>query len=277
MYYTEKEMMSMIKETTNYLQQYIKNPLAIAIVAGSGLGKLADLLTEKTEVSYENIPHFLQSTVVGHAGKLIFGKLSGKDVVLMAGRVHYYEGHTMQKTTFPIRVFQALGIPNLLLTNAAGGMHTKFDGGAIMIITDHINLMGDSPLVGQNLAEFGTRFPSMLEAYTLTERQTLKNIAQEEGVLVYEGIYAGWKGPAYETAAEIRYIHNIGADAVGMSTVPEVLVASHGKTKVVAMSCITNMAAGLSQSNPNHEEVMEVANKLSDNMCLLTSKYVAQL
>lgn len=277
MYYTEKEMMSMIQETTDYLQQFIHAPISIAIVAGSGLGKLADLLTEKIEVSYDEIPHFIQSTVVGHAGKLIFGKLSGKDVVLMAGRVHFYEGHTMQKTTFPIRVFQALNISNLLLTNAAGGMHTEFDGGAIMIIKDHINLMGDSPLVGENLSEFGTRFPSMLDAYTETERTTMKAIADAEGITVYEGVYAGWKGPAYETAAEIKYIHHIGADAVGMSTVPEVLVASHGKMKVVAMSCITNMAAGLSNSNPNHEEVMEVANTLSDSMCLLTSKYVEQL
>lgn len=277
MYYSNEEMTQMLEETTTYLQSYITEPLSIAIVAGSGLGKLADLLTDKTEVAYSDIPHFMSSTVVGHAGKLIFGQLGGKAVVLMAGRVHFYEGHGMQQTTYPIRVFQSLGITRLLLTNAAGGMHEAFKDGAIMLISDHINMMGESPLVGENIAAFGTRFPSMSDAYTATARERMKQIAKDAQVTLYEGVYTGWKGPAYETPAEIRFLKLIGSDAVGMSTVPEVLVAAHGGMEVVAMSCITNMAAGLLNSSPNHEEVMEVANKLSDDMCTLTQKYVAAL
>jgi len=274
---SEKQMMQHIQETTAFLQKYITAPIDIAVVAGSGLGKFADLVENKQEVAYTAIPHFLQSSVVGHAGKLIFGTVSGKNVVLMAGRVHFYEGHSMQAITYPIRVFQALKIPHILLTNAAGGMHQDFSNGAIMLINDHINLMGESPLVGENLSEFGVRFPAMNDAYSATERKRMKEIAAAHNIKIAEGVYAGWKGPAYETPAEIRYIKMIGADAVGMSTVPEVLVAVHGGMKVVAMSCITNMAAGLSEISPNHEEVMEMADKLSDDMCTLTKAYIASL
>lgn len=274
---TEKQMMKNLAETTAFLQKYITAPIDIAIVAGSGLGKFADLVEDKQEVSYDEIPHFVQSSVAGHAGKLVFGTVSGKNVVLMAGRVHFYEGHPMQTITYPIRVFQALKIPNLLLTNAAGGMHQDFANGAIMLINDHINLMGDSPLVGENMSEFGVRFPAMNNAYDVTARDLMKEVAAEQNIKMYEGVYASWKGPAYETPAEIRYIKMIGADAVGMSTVPEVLIAVHGGMKVVAMSCITNMAAGLSETSPNHEEVMEMADKLSNDMCKLTTEYIGKL
>jgi len=273
----EKEMKNQIQETIDYLKSYVKQPIDIAIVAGSGLGKFADLIENKEEVSYELIPHFLQSSVVGHAGKLVFGEVAGKSVVLMAGRVHFYEGYSMQEITYPIRVFQALNIPRILLTNAAGGMREEFADGAIMIINDHINLMGDSPLVGENMSEYGVRFPGMNDAYSAEERAKLHELAKEHNIKVSEGVYAGWKGPAYETPAEIRYIKTIGADAAGMSTVPEVLVAVHGGMKVVAMSCITNMAAGLSESSPNHEEVMAMADKLSDDMCTLTKAYIGSL
>ena len=274
---TEKEMMQNLAETTAYLEQFIDGPIDIAIVAGSGLGKFADLVENKRVASYSDIPHFLQSSVVGHAGQLVFGTVSGKNVVLMAGRVHYYEGHSMQAITYPIRVFQALKIPNLLLTNACGGMHTDFENGAIMIINDHINIMGDSPLVGENMSEFGVRFPGMNDAYNAAARAKMHAIADRLNIKVHEGVYASWKGPAYETPAEIRYIKAIGADAVGMSTVPEVLVAVHGGMKVIAMSCITNMAAGLSKTAPNHEEVMEMADRLSNDMCTLTKEYISEL
>jgi purine-nucleoside phosphorylase len=273
----EKEMQERLNETLAYLESYAQKPIDIAIVAGSGLGKFADLIEKKEEVSYELIPHFVKSSVAGHAGKLIFGEVAGKSVVLMAGRVHFYEGYSMQEITYPIRVFQALNIPRILLTNAAGGLQQEFADGAIMIISDHINLMGDSPLVGQNLADYGVRFPGMNDAYNAEARLCLHKIAAEHHITVHEGVYAGWKGPAYETPAEIRYIKTIGADAVGMSTVPEVLVAIHGGMKVVAMSCITNMAAGLSDTSPNHEEVMAMADKLSDDMCTLTKAYIASL
>jgi len=273
----EHEMKERLDETVRYLANYVNKPIEIAIVAGSGLGKFADLIENKEEVSYEQIPHFLQSTVAGHAGKLVFGEVAGKSVVLMAGRVHFYEGYSMQEITYPIRVFQALKIPHILLTNAAGGLREEFSDGAIMIIDDHINLMGDSPLVGPNMQDFGVRFPGMNDAYHAAGRQRLHELAATHNIQVYEGVYAGWKGPAYETPAEIRYIKTIGADAAGMSTVPEVLVAVHGGMKVVAMSCITNMAAGLSASSPNHEEVMMMADKLSDDMCTLTKAYIASL
>jgi len=270
----EKEMMQKITESVDYLKPFITDEIKIAIVAGSGLGKFSDLVSDKVEVSYADIPHFRESTVVGHAGKLIFGYVEGQYVALMAGRVHFYEGYSMQEITYPIRVFQALGIDKLLLTNACGGMHDDFRDGAIMLITDHINLMGDSPLVGENLAEFGTRFPGMNGCYTAEEREKVKVIAAKNNIKVFEGVYAAWKGPAFETPAEIRFIKGIGADAVGMSTAPEVLVAAHGQMKVVAISCITNMAAGLSPITPNHEEVIEMADKLSADICLLVKEYV---
>lgn len=277
MIFSEEHMMKRVQETLAFLDNYLTVPIDVAIVAGSGLGKFADVLTDTVEVSYDTIPHFIASTVVGHAGKLIFGYVGTKRVVLMAGRTHYYEGHSMQEITYPIRVFQMLNIPHLVLTNAAGGMHDVFSEGAIMLIQDHINLMGDSPLVGQNMAHFGERFPAMNTAYPASERAKVKAIAENLAIKVHEGVYAAWKGPAYETPAEIRYIKMIGADAVGMSTVPEVLVAVHGGMKVLALSCITNMAAGLAKESPNHQEVMEMADRLSQDICTLVQTYIETL
>ena len=177
MYWTEAEMLQKLEETSAFLNPFIKEKISVAIVAGSGLGKLADLIENPVEVAYEDVPHFAQSTVEGHAGKLVFGYLSGKYVVLMAGRVHFYEGITMQHATYPIRVFQALGIENLLLTNAAGGMHAEFEGGAIMLINDHINYMWEIPLVGENMSDYGVRFPSMNDAYTQVERERMQKFA----------------------------------------------------------------------------------------------------
>lgn len=277
MYFTKEEMMNKIEDAKNFLEPFIKKPIDIAIVAGSGLGKLADLVENSVEVSYDDVPHFAKSTVEGHAGKLVIGELAGKYVIVMAGRVHFYEGITMQMATFPIRVFQALNIKNLLVTNAAGGMNPEFEGGAIMLIEDHINYMWDIPLVGENLDAFGVRFPSMNDAYTKTSRDKMKAIAAANDITIYEGVYCGWKGPAYETPAEVRMIKNFGSDAVGMSTVPEVIIAAHGGMNVLAMSCITNMAAGLSNSTPTHEDVVKMADLLSDDMCLLTQEYIKAL
>lgn len=272
----EKEFMKNISETVDFLRPYIKEDISCAIVAGSGLGKLENLITEPVEILYDQIPHFKSSTVAGHAGKLVFGYLGEKYVVLMAGRLHFYEGYTLQDSTFPIRVFQSLAIKNLVLTNAAGGMHQEFKDGAIMLISDHINMMGDSPLVGENLTTFGVRFPSMNDAYTAVYREKMKTIAEKLSIKIFEGVYTGWKGPAYETPAEVRFLKLIGSDAVGMSTIPEVLVAKHGGMKILAMSCITNMAAGLVDAHPTHEEVVAVAAKLSDNMCQLVKTFVAE-
>ncbi|MGL4589602.1 MAG: purine-nucleoside phosphorylase [Mycoplasmatales bacterium] len=271
-----ENLIEKIAETKTYLEAALTKKIDYAIVAGSGLGFLVDHLENTIEYDYKDIPHFVSSTVIGHEGKLVFGYIGEKYVVVMKGRVHFYEGHPMQTITYPIRLFAKLGIENIILTNACGGMHEAFNGGALMVISDHINLMGTSPLIGANHDDFGTRFPDMSEAYAKEYREKLFAIAEAKQIKLHEGVYAAWAGPAYETPAEIRYIKTIGADAVGMSTVPEVLVARHSGMKVLAISCITNMAAGLSKNHLNHSEVTEVANKLSANMLELVTSFIKE-
>ncbi|HKP86972.1 MAG TPA: purine-nucleoside phosphorylase [Blastocatellia bacterium] len=229
-----------------------------AVVLGSGLGGVADAITDAVEIPYDEIPHFVRPTVEGHAGKLIVGSLNGVDVVVMKGRFHFYEGYTMEEVTLPVRVFSLMGIKTLVLTNAAGGTAAHLSPGSLMLITDHINLMGDNPLRGPNDDRFGPRFPDMTSVYTPAYIEIAHEVAREMGIKLSEGVYLGLRGPSYETPAEVRMCAKLGGDALGMSTVAEVIVARHSGMKVMAISCITNVAAGLTRNQINHEEVMEV-------------------
>jgi len=230
----------------------------IAVVLGSGLSGVADCVQDAVEVPYGEIPYFVTSTVEGHAGTLILGTCSGVDVALMRGRFHFYEGHSMEDVTLPVRVFAAMGIRSLILTNAAGGVASHLSPGSLMVITDHINMMGENPLRGPNDDRFGPRFPDMTAAYTPAFVEVAHEVARGMKVVLAEGVYMALRGPSYETPAEIRMMRKLGADAVGMSTVPEVIVARHCGIKVLAISCITNVAAGLATTEIKHAEVMEV-------------------
>lgn len=241
-----------------------------ALILGSGLGKFADELNEKIEISYSDIPHFPVSTVQGHSGKMIIGRIANKDVLVMKGRFHFYEGYHMLDVTFPIRVMSMLGITHLIVTNAAGGINRNFNVGDLMIITDHINLFGTNPLIGQNIEEWGPRFPDLSNAYTKSFIELCEKVACEEKIKVVKGVYAGLTGPSYETSAEIRFLKTIGADAVGMSTVPEVIVANHSGIKnILGISCITNVNNGESKIEASHEEVVQNAEIASQNFIKL--------
>jgi purine-nucleoside phosphorylase len=234
----------------------------IGLVLGSGLGGFADEFSEATRIPYANIPFFPRSTAVGHAGQMVIGKIGDVAVAAMQGRVHLYEGYSAKEVAFPIRVFGRVGIRALILTNAAGGINLEYKQGALVVITDHINLQGHSPLVGPNDDRFGPRFPDMTQAYWKPYREITLGAARRLGKTVYQGVYAGLLGPSYETPAEIRYLRTIGADLVGMSTIPEVIVARHMGVRVLAISCVTNMAAGMSDEELNHEDVLATAERV---------------
>lgn len=254
-----------MKKTIEYLQQKITIKPEIGLILGSGLGVLAEEITDPLYIPYEEIPDFPVSTVEGHAGRLVVGHLAGVPVLTMQGRFHFYEGYDMKTVTFPIRVMQSLGIKKLLVTNAAGGINLDFNEGAIMVIKDHINLMGTNPLMGKNSEEFGPRFPDMTYSYNPQYINLTQKKAEELNIEIKTGVYVGLTGPSYETPAEIKFLRIIGGDAVGMSTVPEVIVARHGGMDVLGISCITNMAAGISGAALNHEEVMETANRVRED------------
>ena len=222
------------------------------------------------------IVHFSVSTVVGHAGQLVYGTLSGKKVLAMQGRFHYYEGHSMQTVTYPVRVMAALGIHSMIVTNAAGGVNETYTPGNLMLINDHINFTGDNPLIGENDEEIGPRFPDMSHAYTQEYREVAKKVAAEQNIDLKEGVYMGFSGPTYETPAEIRMSRTMGADAVGMSTVSEVIVAVHSGMKVLGISCITNLAAGM-QSSLNHAEVVETTERVKGQFKELVKATLAAL
>lgn len=242
-----------------------------AIILGSGLSSLADSLTDTFELRYSDIPGFPEVTVTGHEGLLIFGKLSGTNVILLKGRFHYYEGHSIDNVVFPIRVLLKLGIGKLILTNAAGGVNKSYSPGDLMIIKDHIGFFCESPLRGENFDEFGPRFPDQSYIYNY---KSVKDLADRLDLNAKTGVYSYAKGPMYETPAEIRMMSMLGADAVGMSTVPEAIVASHGGMNVIGISCITNFAAGILDQPLSHIEVMEVGLKSSENLKLLISEIV---
>lgn len=257
-------LLDQIKEASNYLKdQGVETP-EIGLILGSGLGELASEADKKIEIPYDQIPHFPVSTVEGHAGQLVYGDLAGKKVLAMQGRFHYYEGYSMKEVTFPVRVMKALGVHSLLVTNAAGGVNTDFEPGNLMMIKDHINLTGDNPLMGPNEESLGVRFVDMSEVYTKEYQHIIKEVAKNQDLDLKEGVYAGFSGPTYETPAEVRMARTLGADAVGMSTVPEAIVARHSDLKVAGISCITNLAAGM-QASLNHEEVVETTTRVKQD------------
>jgi purine-nucleoside phosphorylase len=255
------EIRNKLEESLKFLFNQADLVPEIGLILGSGLGMLAEEIEQEAVIPYRDIPHFPQSTVEGHKGRFVIGRLAGKAVWCMQGRFHYYEGYTMQQITYPIRVLQLAGASKLLVTNASGGINERFRAGSLMLIEDQINLMGNNPLIGANLDIFGPRFPDMSEAYDRTLLEKVYSALRQDGIELHRGVYAGVSGPSYETPAEIRYLRAIGADAVGMSTVPEVIVANHGGMKVVGLSCITNMAAGILDQKLDHAEVVEIAER----------------
>ncbi|MGI8897319.1 MAG: purine-nucleoside phosphorylase [Pyrinomonadaceae bacterium] len=249
----------------------------IAVVLGSGLGGFADEFEGAVRIPYAEIPGFGASTVAGHAGSLVIGKVGQVPVVAMQGRVHSYEGYSLEEVTFPIRTFKLLGIETILLTNAAGGINVQLSEGTLMIISDHLNLMSVNPLRGPNDERFGPRFPDMTEVYSRELQETVVEEANALGIEVRRGIYAALSGPSYETPAEIHMLRSFGADAIGMSTVPEAIVARHMGMRVLGISCITNMAAGISDGPINHEEVMEIGNRVRATFTLLLRRILGRL
>lgn len=270
-------MLQKIKETTGYIQQYVNFEPEIGIILGTGLGNLANDIEVVKTVPYKDIPNFPVSTVQGHKGQLVFGYLGGKKVVAMQGRFHYYEGYTMQQVTFPVRVMNALGIKLLIVSNASGGMNPTFKTGDIMVITDHINHFGTNPLIGPNIDELGPRFPEMSEAYDRRYVKLAVEVAEECNIHLQKGVYIGVTGPTFETPAEYRFFHIAGADAVGMSTVPEVIVARHSGLPVFALSVITDLGGGPIAEKPTHEEVQQAANAAEPRMTLIIKKMVERI
>lgn len=258
------DLTAKITAAAEYLQNRVSLRPTIGLVLGSGLGDYADTLEESIRIPYSDIPNFPLPTIEGHAGALVFGKKQGKTVVMLQGRIHYYEGLPMREITLPIRVLAALGVKQLVLTNAAGGVNTAFHPGTLMLIADHINYSGMNPLIGPNLDAFGPRFPDMSDLYAADLRAAIRTAAEEAGIPLQEGVYAMYSGPNYETPAEIRMFRVLGADAVGMSTVPEALVAGHCGMQVVGVSCVTNMAAGVLPLKLDHADVMESAARVHD-------------
>ena len=253
-----------IKAAADYIRARISLRPTIGLVLGSGLGGYADTLEEAVRIPYSEIPNFPVPTIPGHSGALVFGRKCGQEVVVLQGRIHYYEGLTQREITLPIRVLAALGIKTVVLTNACGGVNLGFKPGDLMLISDHINYSGANPLIGPNMDEFGPRFPDMSDLYTASLRAQIKEKAQEAGIFLREGVYAMYSGPNYETPAEIRMFRMMGADTVGMSTVPEAIVAGHCGMQVVGVSCVTNMAAGVLPVKLSHAEVTETANRVRE-------------
>jgi purine-nucleoside phosphorylase len=266
-----------VKQAADAIRSRVPEMPDIAIVLGSGLGDFANSLGGAVSIPYEELPHWPASRVIGHSGKLVVGKTSGRTIAALAGRSHLYEGHDASRVAFGVRVLGRLGVHTLVLTNAAGGVNTSFARGALMVIDDHINLTGHNPLAGENDERFGVRFPDMTEVYS----RRLRRVADEAGRSIdfplSHGVYAALMGPSYETPAEIRYLRTIGADAVGMSTVPEAIVARHMKMEVLGISCITNMAAGVLPQPLDHAEVMETAAKVRAQFIALLERIVGQL
>lgn len=262
-----ENMYDKVVESVDFIKGKTSLNPKIGVVLGSGLGDLVEWMEDKEYIGYENIPNFPKSTVVGHQGQLVIGKIKGIEVLVMQGRFHYFEGYTMKEVAYPIYVMKLLGIEKLILTNACGGINTDFEPGTLMIINDFINLVSDNPLIGGNDERFGTRFPDMSEPYKIELMDIAKSTAKDLSIDYKEGVYAGFMGPYYETAAEIRMIRNHGADAVGMSTVPETIAANYLGIDVLGISCITNMATGIQKVKHSHERVVETAKKSSENLC----------
>lgn len=257
-------------EASEFIKSKYAKPIEVALILGSGLGAFANDIENAVKIPYEEIPNFSRSTVEGHAGQLVLGEINGVSVAVQQGRFHYYEGYDIQQVALPVRTFGLLGIKKLIITNAAGSVRTELKQGTLMLIRDHVNMMGTNPLIGENDSRFGVRFPDMTEVYSREYQKIVdeeaRNIAAEKGIpsFLKRGVYFALTGPNYETPAEIRMFRLLGADAVGMSTVPEAIAAKHQGMNVIGISCITNLAAGVSDDPINHAEVMETGEKVSE-------------
>ena len=266
-----------MNKSIDYIKGKIKNQPEIGIVLGSGLGDFADAIEDKIEIPYTEIPGFPVSTVKGHDGKLIFGKINSKEVRVMKGRIHYYEGYDIKEVVYPIEVLAGLGIKTLILTNAAGGVNTDFEPADLMIINDHINIMGKNPLIGPNDEDLGPRFPDMTDLYNKDLIEVAEKSAKKLGIDIKEGVYMYFTGPSYETAAEVRMARILGADAVGMSTVPEAIIARHRGLKILGISTITNMSTGILDTPLDHTEVVEVGQEVAGKFKELLKEIIEEI
>ncbi|MDB2384737.1 purine-nucleoside phosphorylase [Endozoicomonas sp.] len=264
-------------ESAEAIRKQAPSQPKVAVILGSGLGELTNKMEDQVCLPYIDIPNFPVSTVKGHGGQLVFGKMGAVDVMAMQGRFHFYEGYSMQEVTYPVYVMKQLGIEKLIVTNAAGGIDRRFDLGSLMLITDFLDMMGTNPLIGSNDERFGVRFPDMSEPYSNKLMNQAKTIAGKLGIAYKEGVYAGLTGPYYETAAQIRMLDKVGASAAGMSTVPETIVANYLGMEVLGISCITNMATGISETKHSHDSVVEGANKASADFCRWVAALVPQM
>jgi purine-nucleoside phosphorylase len=270
-------MLEQIKESADYIRTRTGASPEVGIILGTGLGGLVNEIVIEHSVPYEEIPHFPLSTVEGHSGRLIFGTLGGRPVLAMQGRFHFYEGYDMKQVTFPVRVMKALGINNLVVSNASGGVNPDFEIGDLMILNDHINMFPTNPLIGKNYPELGPRFPDMSDVYDKPLIAKAKEIASKNGIKVQEGVYLGLTGPCLETPAEYHFVRVLGADTVGMSTVPEVIVGRHGGMRCFAISIITDMGVKGRIVKVTHQDVIDVASKAEPKMTLIMKELVAQM
>jgi purine-nucleoside phosphorylase len=273
----ELNLLQKINAATDFIRSRAKVTPQIGLILGSGLGSLADEITDAVRIDYHDIPHFPVSTVEGHAGMLVIGRLMGKDVIALQGRFHFYEGYSLEQVTFPVRVFKALGVSTMIVTNACGGINTKLYPGALMFITDHINFLGDNPLIGKNFNELGPRFPDMSTAYDKGLIALGKRVATELNIDTQEGIYTAVSGPYYYSKAELRMVRGFGSDTIGMSTVPETIVAVHAGMKVLGISCITDMADPENLVPLEHAHVVAVANEARPKFIRLVSGIIQKL
>lgn len=269
------ELDNKILEAKRYIESGLDEKPDIGLILGSGLGVLGDKAEKQKIIDYSNIPNFPISTIEGHKGRFVFGRINNIKVAIMQGRFHFYEGYSMKETVFPVWVMKSLGIDKLIVTNAAGGINKNYKPGDLMLIKDHINFMYANPLIGPNLDSIGTRFPDMSNAYSSRMRELVKNVSNKLNIPIKEGVYASMTGPSYETPAEIKMLRILGADAVGMSTVPEVITANHAGMEVIGISCITNMAAGVLDKPLNHEEVIKTAEEVKDKFIELVTGIIS--
>ena len=266
-----------VSASADYIRQHAPLAPTVGIILGSGLGGLVDAMTDKTVIPYGDIPHFPRSTVAGHAGNLVIGRLGRHVAAALQGRFHYYEGFTMREVTYPVYTLALLGVKTLVITNACGGIDRTLSPGDLMLLSDHINMLGSNSLIGPNDERFGPRFPDMTEVYSCRLREKAHAAAASLGFQCKEGVYAIFSGPCYETAAEIRAYAHLGADAVGMSTVPEAIAASYLGMEVLGIACITNMATGIAREKHSHEEVLRIANESSRRLCALIQRVMQEL
>lgn len=274
---SSKTVIEKLQESVSYIRSKAATKPKIGLILGSGLGAFVKDLDIDVTIPFKEIPHFMPPTVEGHSGNLIFGRVGTTPVAVLQGRNHYYEGHSMETVVFPTRTLALLGAEIMILTNSAGGFGDTMQAGDFMIIEDHINLMGTNPLMGPNIKELGPRFPDMTEAYDRRLTQTMEQVLQKQGTRYHKGIYCGVSGPTYETPAEVRYLKMIGGKAVGMSTVPEAIAANHLGLRVAALSCITNLAAGISNRKLSHDEVTDTAKKVEMQFSSFLKEFISQL